>query len=85
MGRAKLQCGPYVADTWRSYFCSVNSDDVGRTFGALSKPVSGAFANLRKASISFIKSVCPSVCLSVCLSAWNNSTPTVRIFMKFGI
>ena len=26
-----------------------------------------------------------SVCLSVCPSAWNNSAPTGRIFMKFDI
>jgi hypothetical protein len=35
----------------------------------------GAFANLRKASISFVMSVRPSAC--------NNSAPTGRIFMKF--
>jgi len=39
----------------------------------------GAFAKLRKATISFVMSVCPSVCLS----AWNNSAPALRIFMKF--
>jgi hypothetical protein len=32
---------------------------------------------LRKASVSFVISVCPS--------AWNNSTPTGRIFMKCGV
>jgi len=36
-----------------------------------------AFAELRKATISFVT--------SVCLSAWNNSAPTRRIFMKFYI
>ena len=36
----------------------------------------GAFAKLRKVIISV---------MSVCLSAWNNSAPTGRIFMKFGI
>jgi hypothetical protein len=36
-----------------------------------------AFAKLRKATISFV--------LSVRLFAWNNSTPTRRIFMKFDI
>jgi hypothetical protein len=30
-------------------------------------------------------SVCLSVCLSVRPSAWNNSAPTGRIFMKFDI
>jgi len=33
------------------------------------------FAKLRKATIKFVT--------SVCLSAWNNSTPTEQIFMKF--
>ena len=37
----------------------------------------GAFAKLRKATISFIMSVCPY--------AWNNSAPTGRIFMKLDI
>jgi hypothetical protein len=36
-----------------------------------------AFAKLRKATISFVMSVRPS--------AWNNSTLTGRIFMKFDI
>jgi hypothetical protein len=37
----------------------------------------GAFANLRKATISFVMSVCPS--------AWNNSVPTGRILMRLDI
>ena len=37
----------------------------------------GAFAKLRKATVSFG--------MSVCLSAWNNSTPTARSLMKFDI
>ena len=41
---------------------------------------SGAFAKLRKATISFM-----SVRPPVRLSAWNNSVPTGRIFMKFDI
>ena len=53
----------------------------------------GAFAKLPKSNIIFVKSVRPSVCLSICLSVclavylppWNNSAPTGRIFMKFGI
>ena len=52
----------------------------------------GAFAKLRKATISFHMSVRPSVRPSVCPSvrpsarppAWNSSTPTGRIFMKLG-
>ena len=41
----------------------------------------GAFAVLRKATISFALSVCPSLCLT----AWNNSTATGHIFIKFHI
>jgi hypothetical protein len=37
----------------------------------------GGFAKLRKETISFAT--------PVPLSAWNNSTPTARIFMKFDI
>jgi hypothetical protein len=36
----------------------------------------GAFAKSRKVIISF---------MSVCMSAWKNSTPTGRSFMKFDI
>jgi hypothetical protein len=36
-----------------------------------------SFAKLQKATVSFVMSVRPS--------AWNNSTPTRRIFMKFYI
>ena len=39
----------------------------------------GAFAKFRKATISFVMSVCPSVYLS----AWNNSAPTGQIFIEF--
>ena len=41
----------------------------------------GAFEKLRKTTVSFVM----SVCLSVCPSAWNNSAPSGRIFMKFDI
>jgi hypothetical protein len=41
----------------------------------------GAFAKLRKATISIVLSVRPSVGLS----AWNNSVPTGRVFMEFDI
>ena len=41
----------------------------------------GAFAKLRKATISFVMSVRPSFCLY----AWNNSAPTGRISVKFAI
>ena len=37
----------------------------------------GAFAKLRKATISFIMSICPSI--------WNNSAPTWRISKRFYI
>ena len=39
--------------------------------------VLGPFAELRKAAVSFVMSVRPS--------AWNNSAPTIRIFMTFDI
>ena len=39
------------------------------------KPFLGAFAKLPKANISFL--------MFLRLSAWNNSAPTVRIFIKF--
>jgi len=39
----------------------------------------GAFARLRKVTLSFVM----SVCLSVCLSSWNNSAASWRIFTKF--
>jgi hypothetical protein len=47
------------------------------------KPVTfiGTFAKLWKVTISFIMSVCPSIWPST----WNNSAPTERIFVKFGI
>jgi len=38
----------------------------------------GALVKLRKAT-----SASSCLCLSVCLSAWNNSAPTGRIFIKF--
>ena len=44
-------------------------------------PLLGAFAKLRKATISFVMSALSSVRLC----AWNNSVPTGRIFMKSDI
>jgi len=41
----------------------------------------GAFTEFRKATMSFVMSVCPSVSPS----AWNNSAPTGRIFVKVDI
>ena len=41
----------------------------------------GAFAKLRKVTVSFIMCVCSSVCISV----RNNSAPTGRIFTEFDI
>jgi hypothetical protein len=41
----------------------------------------GAFAKLRKATVSFVMSVRPSVCHS----AWDNSAPIGRTFMKLDI
>jgi len=42
----------------------------------------GAFANLGKATISFVMSLRLSPSLFDCPSAWNNSAPTERIFTK---
>ena len=39
------------------------------------------FAKLRKAPVSLVM----YVRLSVCLPAWNNSSPTGRIFMKMRV
>jgi len=39
----------------------------------------GVFAKLQKSTIRFFM----YVCLFARLSAWNNSAPTERIFMKF--
>jgi hypothetical protein len=41
----------------------------------------GAFAKLRKVTISFFMFIC--VCLSFYPSAWNNSAPTGLVFMEF--
>jgi hypothetical protein len=41
----------------------------------------GVLTKLRKSSVIFVM----SVCAFVCPSAWNNSAPTERIFMKFDI
>jgi len=46
-------------------------------FGWLRTFFLAAFAKSRKATIGFVMSVCPS--------AWNNSVPTGRVFMKFDI
>jgi hypothetical protein len=48
-------------------------------------PFLGAFAELRKETISFVTTVRLSVCLSVCLSACKHSASIGRIFMKFNI
>ena len=48
----------------------------------VAKYILGAFAKLRKATISFVMPARLSLSLSVCLSAWNNSDPTGRILMK---
>jgi hypothetical protein len=47
----------------------------------------GVRKTVKKKAISFVMSFCPLVRLSVLSdfpSAWNNSTPNRRIFMKFG-
>ena len=47
-----------------------------------------AFAKLRKATISFVMSVCPSICPSVCMELGSHSTDFhkilyFRIFRKY--
>jgi hypothetical protein len=74
----------------QNFFCSQwqqRSDhndtmDLEKTHNRLPKPTQfGVFVNFRKATISFVT----SVCLSVCSSAWNNSAHNGRIFIKFDI
>ena len=57
-----------------SVYCSVRKWFVNRTDYV---SFLGAFAKLRKATVSFVMHVCPS--------AWNNSAPTVRVLMKLDI
>ena len=47
-----------------------------------SKLFLGAFVKLQKKKTTSSR---PPVCLCVCPSAWYNSAPTGRIFMKFDI
>jgi len=51
--------------------------NVARAYCAVRTEFLDAFEKLRKATISSI--------MSVRLTAWNNSAPTGRIFMKFDI
>jgi hypothetical protein len=46
---------------------------------------SGAFAKSRKATVSFVMSVCSSVRLSVQPSAWRTSALSERILFKLDI
>jgi len=72
---------------WWSYYYSTYMYSYKRDFhwqfvcSHLEICLFGFFAKLQKATTSFIMSVRPSVPLS----AWNNSAPTERIFMIFGI
>jgi hypothetical protein len=45
----------------------------------------GVFAKLGIATNSFVVPVSMSVSVTVCASEYNKSSPTGRIFMKFGI
>jgi len=51
--------------------------NVACAYCAVRTEYSDAFEKLRKTTVSFI--------MSVRLTAWNNSAPTGRIFMKFDI
>jgi len=42
----------------------------------------GRSVNLRKATVSFMVSVCLSVCPSVFLAAWRNLAPAGQIFVS---
>jgi hypothetical protein len=42
----------------------------------------GVSAKFRKATISFVMSVCPSIRLCVCPFAWNNRAPAGRTVMQ---
>jgi len=57
---------------WKAWFYLPLSASIQPT-----TQLSGTFAKLRKASTSFV--------MSVCSSEWNTSAPTRRIFMKFDI
>ena len=57
--------------------CVLKFANFGRLLWMQTCQILGAFAQLRKATISIIMPVRPP--------AWNNSVPTRRIFMKFGI
>ena len=69
----------YCASSWSF------TQNCTRTHGQQNMKFVGAFAESRKATISFFISVCLSVCLSVHLSAWNTSAPNVRISTKVHI
>ena len=61
--------------------CLRDYNFVKRNTAPWKQPYLGAFAKLRKATISFVV----SVCLFVRPSTWNNSAPSERIFMKLCI
>ena len=46
---------------------------------------SGFSQNSEKSLLASVTFLCPASCLSACPSAWNNSAPNERIFMKFDI
>jgi hypothetical protein len=69
-------------DFFRSLYCNVRflateGMKVPLTYVIVGFLIFGTFAELRKAAITFVMSVRPS--------AWNNSVPTGRIFIKFAI
>ena len=54
-------------------------------FRRVRKTEKGAIRFAVSVSSSFRPYVCPFVGFSACLSAWNNSAPNRRIFVKFDI
>jgi hypothetical protein len=65
-----------VSNAWNFYFNPTPKSGKSSPGKLTRANIFGAFAKFRKAAISFVMSVRPS--------AWNNSAPTGRIFMKFG-
>ena len=70
----------FMVQCWKAVWCVQNMLRIQLTaavFRLCLPSFLGAFAKLRKATISFVMSGRPS--------AWNKSAPTGRIFMKFDI
>jgi hypothetical protein len=84
----KISTFAFITKTFEYYF---HTDDNVTSWRPSIRMLSfnsllGEFAEMRKGTINLVISVlCMSVCPSVRQSAWNNSAPTARIFIKFNI